>query len=69
MDLKGKVAWITGGARMGLAVAQALSHEGCEIVLSYRSSVKSTQSTVDQLISEGGKASAYRCDLANPADI
>ena len=69
MNLQGKVAWITGGARMGLTVSQGLSQKGCAIVLSYRSSRQSTQATVDQLISEGGKAAAFQCDLTQRDQI
>lgn len=38
MDLKGKVALITGGARIGQDVARALALRGCSIALTYRRS-------------------------------
>jgi len=55
MDLNRKTAWITGGARMGLAVARILSQAGCRIALSYRSSRKPAEEAARQLMGEGGK--------------
>src|SRR5882724_3664362 len=69
MDLDGKVAWITGGARMGLAVGQALSHEGCRLAYTYRSSRKSAEETLQAIEAEGGEAIALRCDLTQKKQI
>ena len=38
MEVAGKVALITGGARIGQAVAEALARRGCALALTYRSS-------------------------------
>ena len=54
MDFKGKVAWITGGARMGLAVAQSLFStrmRDCSF-LPFVSEIR-TEATIDQLTSDG----------------
>jgi len=69
MNLKNKVAWITGGARMGAAVAGVLSREGCRIVLTYRTSKKPAQDIVRKLISDGGEAQALACDLTRLEQI
>jgi NAD(P)-dependent dehydrogenase (short-subunit alcohol dehydrogenase family) len=69
MDLRNKVAWITGGARMGVAVARVLSQEGCRIVLTYRQSRRPAEETVRQLIADGGEASALQCDLTQTTQI
>jgi NAD(P)-dependent dehydrogenase (short-subunit alcohol dehydrogenase family) len=69
MNLQNKVAWITGGARMGAAVARALSQKGCRIILTYRKSKKTAEDTVRRLISEGGEALALPCDLTQLRQI
>jgi NAD(P)-dependent dehydrogenase (short-subunit alcohol dehydrogenase family) len=69
MDLQDKVAWITGGARMGLTVARALSQEGVLIALSYRSSKKSIEEARRALEVEGGSAIALRCDLTQKTQV
>src|SRR4029453_5250167 len=38
MDVAGKVALVTGGARIGQAVAQALAQRGCALALTYPAS-------------------------------
>ena len=38
MEVAGKIALITGGARIGQAVAEALARRGCGLALTYRSS-------------------------------
>ena len=45
MDIAGKTALITGGARMGHAVAEILARRGCAVALTYRSSVEAAEST------------------------
>jgi NAD(P)-dependent dehydrogenase (short-subunit alcohol dehydrogenase family) len=65
MNLKDKVAWITGGARMGAAVADVLSQRGCRIVLSYRTSKRPTEEIVRHLLDQGKKAMAIQCDLTD----
>ena len=69
MDLKNKVAWIAGGARMGAVVARVLSQQGCRIVLTYRKSEKAAQDVVQQLIADGGEALALACDLTQLGQI
>jgi len=69
MDINGKVAWISGGTRMGVAVARALSQKGCRIALSYRNSRQAADETAQQLILEGGEASTFRCDLSQRGQI
>lgn len=69
MDLQGKVAWITGGARMGLAVGRILSQEGCGLAYTYRSSRQSAEETSQEIIAEGGKAMILRCDLTQRTQV
>jgi NAD(P)-dependent dehydrogenase (short-subunit alcohol dehydrogenase family) len=69
MDLNNKVAWITGGARMGLAVGRLLSHEGCRLAFTYRSSRKPAEETAQEIIAEGGEAITLRCDLTQKTQV
>jgi pteridine reductase len=61
-----KVALVTGGAkRLGLEFAKALAKRGYAIALSYRSDPAEAGHAVDLLRrEEGGRAEAFRCDLA-----
>ena len=58
MNLQNKVAWITGGARMGEGVAYVLSQKGCKIVLSYRTSKAPAEKIIQQLLDQGREAMA-----------
>src|SRR5262245_22714690 len=69
MNLQNKVAWITGGARMGEAIAKALSRQGCRIVLTYRSSRKSAEETLGRLKLPEDQTLLLPCDLSKQADI
>ncbi|HEY5649029.1 MAG TPA: short-chain dehydrogenase, partial [Nitrospiria bacterium] len=46
MELKGKSVLITGGARIGEAVALSLAERGANVAMTYRSSKRSVDSTV-----------------------
>src|SRR5262245_725942 len=69
MDLTGKVALITGGARMGETIAQALGKRGCRVVLTYRNSRTAVEKTVAALKGDGIAASTYPCDVSDPTSI
>jgi NAD(P)-dependent dehydrogenase (short-subunit alcohol dehydrogenase family) len=69
MDLDRKVAWITGGTRMGAAIARVLSQEGCRIVFTYRQSRKPAEEAAKQLIASGGDAMALKCDVTRKEQI
>jgi NAD(P)-dependent dehydrogenase (short-subunit alcohol dehydrogenase family) len=64
VDPKGKVALITGGARVGAAVAGALAGRGCHVALTYRSSRKAVHGTVLKARSLGVRALAVQADLS-----
>ncbi len=60
--LKGKVAWITGGKRIGQEIAKALSALGADLVISYRSSKKEA---------EGNSLNALvlQCDVSDKTSV
>ena len=66
MELKNKVAVITGGARIGQTIALELARRGCHIVLTYRSSKSAAEQTVNEAKQFGGKAFSLKADLAKP---
>src|SRR5580692_11143313 len=65
MNLSGKVALITGGARMGSAIGHALGSKGCSLIFTYRNSRKSADDAVSELKNLGHQASAMQCDVAS----
>jgi NAD(P)-dependent dehydrogenase (short-subunit alcohol dehydrogenase family) len=81
MDLKGKVAIVTGASRgVGAAIAVALAREGCRVACAARSTAESPQRTPGTLedtvaraceagASSGGDAVAVPTDLAVDHDI
>lgn len=65
MDLKGKWALVTGaGHRLGLAIAQALAREGCNVVIHYHAADQSAAEAVASLQQSGIKALSIRADLS-----
>ena len=69
MELQGKVAWITGGARMGLEISRALASRGCRIVLGFRHSRKPALETISALKAMGADAFDIRCDTTREKDV
>lgn len=69
MDLKGKVAIITGARRgMGKADALLLSKAGAKVVLADISQ-EECQLVVDEIKKTGGEALAVKCDVTNEKEI
>lgn len=69
VDLKGKVAIITGGSRgIGRAIAKALASAGCSVVITYKSSSQRAQEVVDEISKEGSMAFAIQADSAKFED-
>ncbi len=69
MDPKNKVALITGGARIGVAVAETLASRGCHVAVSYRRSKESAQEAVAKITQHGVKGLAIPADVLQPDDI
>lgn len=64
MELKGKVALITGGARLGVFVARALAREGIKLILSYRKS----RSIAEKIAKEVGGVT-FQADCSREKDV
>jgi NAD(P)-dependent dehydrogenase (short-subunit alcohol dehydrogenase family) len=70
MDLQGKVAFVTGGAkRVGKAVALALAGKGCHVAICYRTSKTQARDTVSEIQNFGVKAIGVKGDLSKASDI
>src|SRR5688500_11863312 len=70
MNLSGKTALVTGGARrVGRALALALGRAGAHVVIDYHSSAAEAQQTVQELLALGVQATAFQADVSNRADI
>jgi len=69
MDPKGKVALITGAARIGQTVAHALAARGCALALTYRSSQAAAQEAAAAATAAGVRAIAIRADATDEAQV
>lgn len=69
MRLRDKVAFISGGARIGAVVADALARKGCHVALSYRASRKSAEVTARSLKKWGVRTLVVRGDMSVDRDV
>jgi pteridine reductase len=70
MNLEGKVALVTGGARrVGRAVAWSLAQAGCDVAITYRKSVEDAHRLVEAIRGTGRRAWAIAADLTQPKCI
>jgi NAD(P)-dependent dehydrogenase (short-subunit alcohol dehydrogenase family) len=66
MQLKDRVALVTGGARdVGREIALTLAAEGANVAVHYRSSAEEAQGVVAEICKQGGKAKSYQADVAD----
>lgn len=68
MELRDRVAVITGGKRIGRAVASALAAAGADLVLGYRGSKIEADQTADAVRDAGRRALAVAADVSRSAD-
>ncbi len=70
MDIEGKIAIVTGGARrVGRAISLGLAAAGADIAVAYNASDDEAGDTVRDIEALGRRALAVRGDLADPAAI
>lgn len=67
MTLEGRAALITGGARMGDAIAETLATLGADVALTYRASAAAAERAAAAVRRLGRRAHTLRADLADPA--
>jgi NAD(P)-dependent dehydrogenase (short-subunit alcohol dehydrogenase family) len=65
MDLTGKIALITGGRRMGPAIAEQLARRGVDVALSYARSRGEAEDAAAKVRALGRRSTAIHADLAS----
>jgi NAD(P)-dependent dehydrogenase (short-subunit alcohol dehydrogenase family) len=68
MQIAGGAALITGGKRIGAAIARALAAAGMDVALSYNRSQAEAASTAADIVAAGRRAHVARADVGNPDD-
>ena len=68
-DLKGKTAWITGGKRVGIKVAEILAQHGADLIISYNSSRKEAQQAEEKAKKYGAKTFVVQADVSSRASV
>jgi NAD(P)-dependent dehydrogenase (short-subunit alcohol dehydrogenase family) len=66
MDLKGKVALLTGVKRIGGVVSEWLARDGCDVALVYNRSAAEAEATAERVRSGGKRALTIQANLADP---
>jgi 3-oxoacyl-[acyl-carrier protein] reductase len=69
MDIKDKVALITGTRRIGSVVAVELAQRGADVVLSYNRSREEAEAAATQIRTLGRKALAVQADVSKLSDV
>jgi 3-oxoacyl-[acyl-carrier protein] reductase len=70
VDLKGKLALVTGGARdIGRAVCIALANNGAKVVINYHASAEPAKQLAADINQSGGDAIAVGADVSHKADV
>jgi 3-oxoacyl-[acyl-carrier protein] reductase len=69
-DFAGKAALVTGGSKgIGGAISRALAARGATVVVNYASDDAAAEATVSDITKAGGKAFAFKADVADTAQV
>ena len=70
MNLKGKVAVVTGASRgIGRAIALRLACDGALVCINYRTIAEAAQAAVHEIESAGGEAFALQADVGSVEEL
>ena len=65
-----RAAIVTGGSRgIGEAIVRSLAEDGFDVAIIYQGSVDRANALRDDLISQGKKAIAVKCDVSNASEV
>ena len=66
LNLNGKVALVTGGARdVGGDISKLLAEEGAKVAVNYNSSANEAEAVATAIVEAGGEAKAFGADISN----
>ena len=66
--LSGKVAVVTGGSRgIGASTTRRLASEGAAVAVNYRSNASAAEALVNEIVDNGGRATAFKGDVTEPS--
>ena len=70
MSLAGKIALVTGsGQGIGRATAQRLARNGADVIINYRSNVKTAEETKASIEALGRRCIAIQADVSQEEDV
>ena len=70
LSLDERVVVVTGGSRgIGAAIARAAAEAGADVAVLYRANGSAADDVVAEIRGLGRRAEAYRCDVADPAQV
>jgi len=70
MDLKGKIAIVTGGTRdIGKAISLKLAKEGAKVVANYYNNKENAETTLKEIQAIGGEGIIIKGDMTQKADV
>jgi len=66
MELKGKVALVSGASRgIGRSIALSLADQGCDVIVNYLSRAKAADDVVAEIKAKGRRGIALQADVSN----
>ena len=70
IELKGKVALVTGGGtRVGAAIVRALAGAGCDVRIHYARSALGARAVAEDVVRLGGRPSLHQADLTDRVQV
>ena len=70
IDLKGRVALVTGGGRdVGAGISKTLAAAGATVAVNYQGSKADAEAVVAEIEQAGGRAKAYQADVSDAAAV